>query len=299
MKTLNYLYAFILILFSFSAFGQDEKPVKRIAITDVQVYGGMLFKNDINGTLSDFRSLAPQSYLLNKDFSNFSQEERKGSSGDMGSSIMIGIQFRDKNNSTYRANPFLRLGFNYSAGSTIAGSMRSSSITPYDTLTSSQTGNAIYVDSTESNSYGMFYSSDQLRFDGSLIFRTNPDARWSVYAGVGVTVGISLNASARIHYTKRRDVNMHGYGAGNPSGSHYISPTEFKYEELRNKTNFSLSTYVPLGIDFRLSNRNKFWSRIHLFYEVKPAVNFVSIPELYTVTNTSFQHGLGVRVSWN
>src|SRR5690554_8051498 len=117
----------------------------------------------------------------------------------MGISMMIGIQFRDKKNERYRANPLLRLGFNYSSGLTIAGSMSKGIISPFDTLTYAQTSNVYSIDSTHSERYNMFYSSEQLRFDGSLMFRSNPESRWSVFSGIGITTVISINANARIN----------------------------------------------------------------------------------------------------
>ena len=39
--------------------------------------------------------------------------------------------------------------------------------------------------------------------------------------------------------------------------------------------------------------------RTLLFYELRPGINITSIPELRTVTNSSIQHGLGLRVTWN
>jgi hypothetical protein len=46
----------------------------------------------------------------------------------------------------------------------------------------------------------MDYSSNQLRLDASLIFRTNADARWSAFAGVGINAGVSLNSNTTIYY---------------------------------------------------------------------------------------------------
>src|SRR5690554_8191675 len=64
MKIINYLPALTFVILSFFSIGQEEKPLKRIVVSDVQLYSGMLFKMDVNGTLADFRSLAPQSELL-------------------------------------------------------------------------------------------------------------------------------------------------------------------------------------------------------------------------------------------
>src|SRR5690554_1034875 len=149
MKTINYLPALTFVILSFFTIGQEEKPLKRIVVSDVQLYSGMLFNMDVNGTLADFSSLAPQSDLLKNDFSSYPQDERYGSSGDMGISMMIGIQLSDKQSASYRANPLLRLGFNYSSGLTVAGSMSKVIISPVDTLTSAQTSKVDSMCSTD------------------------------------------------------------------------------------------------------------------------------------------------------
>ena len=48
-----------------------------------------------------------------------------------------------------------------------------------------------------------------------------------------------------------------------------------------------------------LGKKKEFWKRTHLFYELRPGINITSIPELGTITNSSNQHGLGLRVTWN
>ena len=301
MKTTNILSAIILLTVYSSVFGQEQQPktVKRISIHDFYIQTGFFSERNTNGTLADFKTLAPQSVLLNNNMTDFSQSGVFGKRGNTMLSVMLGLQFSDKQKTIYKANPLLRLGISYFSGTTLTGGSYKEDRKPYDTLTSTQTGQTIYIDSVTTKNYSMNYSSAQLRFDGSLIFRTNPEARWSIFTGIGITAGLSINANTDIYYSNYGRTETR-YANGSTSSSYnYSGNNNSKTEKFRNKTNFGASTYIPMGIDFRIGKKREFWKRTHLFYELRPGINITSIPELRTITNASLQHGLGLRVSWN
>lgn len=303
MKTINYLSAFTLILLSFSTFGQDIKPVKKIIVSDVYIHMGLFLEENRFRSLEDFKTIASQSDLLNNIPSDFTQPSNQLYSISSILSVMVGIQFSDKQKTGYKANPLLRLGFNYSDVTNFRNRVSKDERYRIDTLASSKTGQMAFVDSIYTQGYGMTYSSEQIRFDGSLIFRSNPASRWSVYGGIGITAGISINAYTNVYYNEssRTETTLSdGMVAVNEHAYYSSSKTDnSKRETIRNKTNIGFSTYIPLGVDFRLGNKNEFLKKIHLFYEAKPALNFTSIPELNTIASATFQHGLGVRISWN
>lgn len=300
MKSINFLVALILAPFSFFSYGQDlgnDKPIKRISVSDVYVSTGFGVGLSNQSTLDDFKKLAPQSMLLTNDFSDYNQFGGYGFSGNGNFSVMVGLKFSDKEKNAYKANPLLRLGFSYSSGTSFSKFFNQQERIPYDTLISTQTGNSTFIDSVNSKQYGMTYKSEQIRFDGSLIFRTNPEARWSVYTGIGLTAGISLNASTQISYNESSYIESMGDGYGNHNyGDFYFNADE--REVIKNKTNFGMSVYVPIGIDFRIGKNREFWKRTHLFFELNPSINVNSIPELYTITTTDLQQRFGVRVNF-
>lgn len=115
--------------------------------------------------------------------------------------VLVGLQFSNKEKTMYKSNPLLRLGFTYSSGTNLMGGSFKEDRIPFDTLTSSQTGQTAFIDSINTQGYNMNYRSEQLRFDGSIIFRTNPEARWSLFTGIGITAGISINARTDIYYS--------------------------------------------------------------------------------------------------
>jgi hypothetical protein len=166
---------------------------------------------------------------------------------------------------------------------------------PYDTLISTQTGDAYYVDSVDAKNLNMSYTADQLRLDGSLIFRTDPAARWSLHAGIGLSAGMSMNAQTEILYMHKKYTEMQFVEFSNGDG--FYDTDNFESENFRNKPSFGFSAYVPMGIDFRMGNKREFWKHTHLFYEMGPGVNVTVIPEMRTLTNMSLRHGFGLRVS--
>jgi hypothetical protein len=144
----------------------------------------------------------------------------------------------------------------------------------------------------------MDYSSEQIRFDGSMIFRTNPLARWSLFSGIGITAGVSINSNTNIYYSKYLRTEIYeSDGAVLNSSSYYHSDQSIS-ENHKNKNGYAVSAYIPMGIDFRVGKKREFWKQIHLFYECRPGMNMTSIPELQTATTASLQHGFGLRVSW-
>jgi len=299
MRTFQILSTLLLTTISFAAFGQEPKAIKKISIQDVYIQTGFFSENNTNTSLSDFKTLAPQSVLLNNDMSDYFQSSGMNTTTNNMFSIMLGLQFSDKEKASYKANPLLRLGVSYFSTTTMTCGFYKEDRTPYDTLTSAQTGQTAYVDSLTSQRYSMNYSSEQLRIDGSLIFRTNPEARWSLFAGIGFTAGLSINANTDIYYRENsRTETRYANGSTFSSYGNY-NPDNGKTEKFKNKTNLGISTYIPMGIDFRIGKKKEFWKRTHLFYELRPGINITSIPELGTITNSSNQHGLGLRVTWN
>lgn len=300
MKSIIPFSAIILLTFANPVFGQEEesKPIKKVVIRDFFVQTGFYSGSNSNGTLTDFKTLAPQSLLLNNSFTDYSQSGGYSTGNNM-FSVMLGIQFRDKQKTAYKTNPLLRLGISYFNMSTLSGYLYKQDRKPYDTLISAQTGQPVYIDSVTSKNYNLTYSSEQLRFDGSLIFRTNPKARWSLYSGIGFSAGISMNAKTHINYSKHDRLETRFPNTSTFFYNNFSSIGTSTFENYRNQNNFGLSVYIPMGIDFRTGTKKEFWKRIHLFYELRPGLNITSIPELHTEANTNIQYGLGLRVTWN
>jgi len=295
---------FVFVLFGLSSFsilnGQEivneTKPGRKIKITDVFVQSGFFTEKGGTGTLSDFQTLAPNSVLLNNDFSGYTVGNGFTINTTSMFSFQLGIKFLDKEKSNYNLNPLLKIGINYFSPSGLGSYYFKDEIIRGDTLTSSS-GHVIYVDTFTTKNYWMSYSSDQIRLDASLLFRTNEDSRWSFYTGMGFTAGFSLNSKTYISQGENTRTNFYNTNT-NADYSENLSFQGGGSEMFKNKSNFGASIFLPIGFDFRIGKNNEFWKHIHLYYDLRPGLNITSIPELGTFANGSIQHGLGFRYSW-
>ncbi|HQQ94668.1 MAG TPA: hypothetical protein PLQ93_08950 [Bacteroidia bacterium] len=276
----------------------SNTPVSKVQVCEVNVLFGGGANFNQNSTIADFQKLAPQSKLLKEDFSNYQSSSFYGMGSNGMFSVMMGLRFAKADKSAYRGNPILRMGFSYITSNNFASSYYQEKTKRYDTLVSVSNGQIYYLDSTLTKTYNMNYRSEQLRLDLSLIYRTDHKARWQFYSGIGLNAGISLNASTNISYLPYNGVSNNGYYNYYPYPYPYQQGVQSTSETFRNASNFGVSAYVPLGIDFRMGKKRPFWQRTHLFFEMRPGVNVNSIPELGTFADGYFQSAFGIKVNW-
>ena len=274
-----------------------DAPKKKVRISQAELYPYMNVQMEPAGTLEDFRRLAPGSILLNKDYSTFEQSRGQSIDADAEFSAAIGISFLDKKKNDYR-NMKLRIGVNYLSYSSLTSNYSKATYTRYDTLSSSHGGSAAYLDSVRSESLNMRYASREIRADISLIFSTNPAARWALYGGIGATVGASIKSYTDVSYSDYFSIESTYEGAATTLGSNSSDNYNSVTERITSKNGIGYSVYIPMGIDYRMANKSEFWKRIHLFYEAKPFVNFSNAGELGTVSNVGVNNGVGLRVKF-
>ncbi len=254
----------------------------------VYIGGGAFYGGQGSLYRQDIALITPGSTLLagglaDHDYSNGNYEDATGLF-DAGISLM---PFRKAGGT----GPELRLGFLYGGRTGLNGYLQRTTRTPYDTLTSSQTGEVFYVDSVHRSTYAVDYSAERFGLNASLIWRTQ--GRWSVYGGIGLAGGLLMNARTEVYHSLYDSVDGAAYG----QGEGYANRTKSTggSETYRNGTGWWVSQYAPIGIDFRIARQSPFWSRAHLFYELRPQLLFQGTPELGTDTSFGFQSVFGVR----
>ena len=282
---------------------EQDEPIKRVRVTDFYLTSGLVFGNSPTWNIGDFQTLAPNSELLNQDFSGYNSGNFYSSGFGMGMNanrqvtMMIGMNFSDKDKTTITGNPHFRLGLSYRSGSLISGNVSRTDRFTFDTLTSSG-GTAYTVDSVFNNNYSMSYSTQQLHLDASLIFRTSPERRASLFGGIGVMAGMGINSRTAVDYYQSRGTIVNYPSYQNDNFGMYVSNGAMTYdsETIRNKSVFGVNVYVPMGLDLRLCNRNEFWKRVHLSLEMRPGLSLISSPELGLLTSFTSFHGLGMKI---
>lgn len=278
---------------------QAQKKVKRVRIKELTLLSGMLAQKSDNMGLHDFSLLAPNSALLKQNFSGFSQDRGMAMNGNSTCSILMGMHFYDKNEKQ-KPSPLLRVGLTYFSGNSLNGNLYRQDRSRFDTLTSSQTGETLYVDSVYQKNCSMNYNYEQLHLDVSLLFKTNPEARWSLFAGIGCNAGMSFQSHTDIYYNDFAwtETSMQTSTAQFQHVTQHNGINNGQYESFANASNFGGSIFVPLGVDFRIGKKSEFWKRLHLLYEVRLGMHYISIPELGSSINAGALHSIGVRVAW-
>ena len=138
----------------------------------------------------------------------------------------------------------------------------------YDTLTSSATGQTFYVDSTRHETYMMDIRNENLGLDVAVTYSTNYK-RLNFFAGIGLNALFSINSRTFIGHTIERT-----YGQENSMISLQIEGEVFK-----NKSAFSTSIYIPIGIDFTLGKKRPLLAKTSLHAEFRPALYMQQMPD--------------------
>lgn len=259
-------------------------------ISSISVQYGQILMPTKGVYYTDFQKIAPQSSILQKGFLGditqiYDNSNRSGAS----LSILLGL---DLNKKARKGSPELRVCINYFASYELNGKLTAAQFTRIDTFVSTQTGEMIFVDSIYTQNCYMNYSSKQLRLDLSYIYRTNPAARFSGFAGIGASVGTSLNSTTHISLFENRGQRP----LINSTYSYYSFGGSIQ-EIFENKPNWGFSVFLPVGIDFKIAQKKSFWNNLHLFYETRPGISMTNIPDYGFLKGTSFQHSLGVKIN--
>lgn len=286
---------FILFLFAVPSIAQETNEIPRVKISDLYIGTGFYVENAVPANLSDFHKLAANSIILPKNLDGFSSSDWNSSGGGM-TTASIGLKFRKKDGSVYHSNPLLRIGIKSSNANVFSASYQKESRSRFDTLSSNSSGEIAYLDSVNSTYYSMDYTSRHLRLDLSLIFRTNPEKRWSLYGGLGLSAGIFYNAETEITKSDQYYVEFEYKDVTASSEQYFYNEDNYKTEYHRNKNGFGTELFAPVGVDFRIS-KSGFFSKIHLLYEIQAALNMTNIPEMETIVSGRMNHQIGLRLN--
>lgn len=216
---------------------------------------------------------------------------------DMGLNLSLGLKIRNKETNEYFKSPVLRLGLQYRTITAASSYSRIKNTYRVDTLIAASSNSTVYVDSVSDVSLDINKRTELINLDVSVIFRTDTSKLWSLYGGAGLSTGVSINSYTEVNVQDNSYYQFSGdYSPESNGNSFYMNRWENNYERHENKANFMANIYFPIGIDVRLGQKTAFWRRLHLFYEARPGVSMLTVPELGTVTRFSVMHGMGLMV---
>lgn len=278
---MNKTIVFLLALGVTSVYAQEYKPGK----IDFSIGFGFRTMDAQIGSIEQYRELFPDSDLLQGDYSTYGYPDYYFNSSTM-VNLLWGIQL--KQNEAFEQR--LRVGVTFGGISPSYGSFYNQTSFAYDTLTSSRTGEVSYVDSVYSENLYINTTQNQVGLDLAYLIKANQNGRWSFYSGVGLEIGAILNAKANISESKYSYLS-------NDAGVYY--PYAYDDYGSDNKTEVQQLDgglygllYLPVGLDLRLSMKNAFWRRMHLYTEFRPSVSFSNSP----ISDNNVQLAMGLAV---
>jgi hypothetical protein len=276
-----------------SGFSQNE--IKRIKLSTLSLQTGLFVESNTSATIEEFRKMAPASDILKSDLSEFMNSPSNRFYGFVMNSMQAGFLFRDKNNKSYKTNRQLNIGITFLRSSPVSNAYTKLSELRYDTLTSASSGEVVFLDSLITQIYDMNYSSAQGRIDLSYTFNSNAEQRLVLSGGFGITAGFSINSRTNVTYARMARTRQQDQ-YGNIS-EELIGDNSFQSENeiINSAKSFASSLYLPLALSFRLGEKDNYWRKMHVFFEVRPGVNFSFIPSIRTIANGCTQAGIGIK----
>ncbi len=244
-------------------------------------------------SLSDFMRLSPYLNAAN-DLSDYADFSLRG----LSSSLMLkgGYELKKKNGSRGRLHPELRLGLGFRQAVLLREQLYLNEQYRVDTLVSLSNGEKLLIDSFVNKVYHLFYVSRGVQFSGEILFRSNPEALISVFAGAGFGAAfqfanktlVRLNENGRVGGgMEAGDVIFHRYVYYRKTLS--VSPS---------RSSLSVTLYLPLGMQLRVGRKTEYRGAAYIYFEALPLWSYARIPELNRNLNGfSLGHSLGLRVS--
>lgn len=260
------------ITLAFKSQGQQDSPI------DWNHDGFSIFiSGGGGGTLSQsmslnaFRTLMPESELLNQDWSQFNNLSSSHSEFQNGFSFGAWLPAGTRADGSSRNGRFL-LGISYinykAAGLILDRETR----TRIDTLVSATTGSSLFVDQIHSQNLSAEIRFYSLGLDVGYLFHSDWDSRWMAYGGAIVSIGAVLQANASVSYYENNRTQ--------PTVDHGTdewSSDNFQREKETLSGGFSAALQTPIGIDFRLSRKHAFWSNLSLYWEWRPSLRAAAV----------------------
>ncbi len=281
------LLLFILSFLCIKGTAQGES----VKVSNIIVTYGTSNVNYDRMSVDDFLKLAPEGMDYVFDHEDMNEDYFGGRASSESFTALLGLRFKDENGQGYSTNPTLRIGVSYHRYSDLQMQLYNSETYVIDTLVSNQTGEEFPVDSTYYKNVYADYSTQQVRLDASMIYRTKPEARLSLYGGIGFSAGISFG----------NETNVNRNETANWTNPEINAPSNYESKGERgvfsNEEGYIFSGYIPLGIDYRLAKEHPLWSNISVICEMRPSLELIDIPELKTYVDGDFQVQFGFRMN--
>jgi hypothetical protein len=297
MKKLLYLIAWCAVCSMQAQMASTQPIAKSWRITDAFFYNGAYSGRDFGMSQGQANDLAPGARLMNMDLTGFSRSDYGDAFGGSMFAGSMGLRRTSVSDPSGANGPLWRIGFNYSSSTLLGSTWYRQQSARYDTLTSSATGEQIFVDTVHRQSVSARYEAQRLQLDASVLFFTKTNTRVKLFGGFGATAGVTMQPNTRIFYSNFTSAISIPGSNGDYGYDGFLGNGAYEQESFDNRGSWAGGVYVPMGLDFCLGKRRPFWKMLHLQYELRPGIAMIAVPEISTFTHVFLQQGISLRVN--
>jgi hypothetical protein len=292
-----------LLLLSLGAAGQMiaiPQQIKLFTLTESSTSFGYHNTGQQASSLDQFRVLLGTSEIFSEIPTGLEQQESWFTFHPFQPfvySTALHFRIADSKRESYRRAPQFRIGISYRGGNMLSGYFTRVTEQQIDSVMNPVTGEMDYIDSLHRSNLAFNFKSEQLFLDAAMVFTTNAEKLFSVYAGAGISAGIPITSNATIgFYDGHQRITRTSDGE---KTYHESTTLTDKEDVMPGSHHLLLIPYVPFGINMRLGKKNPFLSQVSLFYEGRAGLYMRVLKGSDNVHNFTRHHTLGVKVRWS
>ncbi|MBL7962633.1 MAG: hypothetical protein JNM31_02200 [Flavobacteriales bacterium] len=283
-----------LALWPFGLAAQDDyaQPPQRMwAVQDVSGTYGSIIQDEAFYSLGEWRAMLPGSRLLQGDVPPMNAwSYGYGAYAYPLFTVSAGLNLDGQRRPLSRYDRQLRVSLSYAPENEMNSSWERRRTGVFDTLVGQHTGQVFVIDTTWYERYSAFFYYSRLEVDASMLWRRRTATRWGWYTGAGISLGMIIGEDCYVDY--RTGVRSSGYSFNPPLVDQVRARDS---EMLRAPNGFSGAMRAVIGAEFRLGASHRFWSRLHLHYELQPILQYTQFAGTNLRSDMAWRSQLGIR----
>lgn len=280
--------------------GQNSNEQKsRLKIFSISVSFNSLLVKNRSSDFEEFKKLAKNnSNFFNSNLNTYSSYSNLLFAVSQ-INVIVGFSPYNSKSESYYNKRELKLGIGYNSGVRRSFNFFRNIEIPGDTFTSSN-NNIIYLDTLIYSNYDYFEVIDELEIGITYLYKTDPEKRISLHTGYGIGLGFSiysgLNSSnyddTSLVFTTIIDGTE--YSSYKAYDNNYYS-SDNRDRNVKTKNSVFIRTYIPFGLNIRLSKKHDILNQMNLFFQTKFGFEYQQIIDDNNYLRPFYGFGIGLK----
>tara|TARA_R110000737_G_scaffold193924_1_gene215153 strand:+ start:16148 stop:17065 length:918 start_codon:yes stop_codon:yes gene_type:complete len=301
------LFAFLFVVFSFQSLSQESLKSRKNVDLYWQLYAcNLQFRGD---AYAAFQNQFPNSSILSAFGSQVDETSMlTGSGQSTAMSFGVGVPV-----TIFKSSKFvnsIRLSYDGLGKVTMGAGIYDETRVRQDSTFYPQYNASLMKDSVYVDQITGFMSGNVHQVKADLLFRFRPEKQFTLYSGLGIGLAMTTNRKIEVSQNYGSYVEVTSaieddaaasgnsfepqyYFAGNPN----TELEELAKESYTLKTGFSMFSYIPYGLDLKMSKKDNLLSKFHVYTEGQVGARFSDVYLNTKQTTFYFSTQLGVRVT--